>query len=72
VGPLIGSKTDNDSDPTETNDGIFMILAEISKRFEKISCTIETQALAAAHTNFDRSPSSGRTPLVLVKTASDV
>ncbi len=46
VGSLIGSKTDCDSDPTETNNGVFLILADLSKRLEKISRDIEAQALA--------------------------
>jgi hypothetical protein len=46
VGSLIGSKTDCDSDPTETNNGVFLILADLSKRLEKISRDVEAQALA--------------------------
>ena len=46
VGSLIGLKTDCDSDPTETNNGVFLILADLSKRLEKISRDIEAQALA--------------------------
>ena len=46
VGSLIGSKTDCDSDPTETNNGVFLILADLSKKLEKISRDIEAQALA--------------------------
>ena len=46
VGSLIGSKTDCDSDPTETNNGIFLILADLSKRLEKISRDVEAQTLA--------------------------
>jgi hypothetical protein len=46
VGSLIGSKTDCDSDPTETNNGVFLILADLSKRLEKISRDVEAQALS--------------------------
>ena len=45
VGSLIGSKTDTDSDHKETNNGIFLILADLSKRLENISRDVEAQAL---------------------------
>jgi hypothetical protein len=71
VGSLIGSKTDNDSDPTETNNGVFLILADLSKRLEFISRDIEAQALALRKKNRYRKPCLKVKPqLFLVKEAS--